>query len=32
MLESPAPTQLTVTMVGTGLEAMFLGVLLPSGS
>jgi hypothetical protein len=32
MLESPAPTQLTVTMVGTGLEAMFLGILLPSGS
>jgi prepilin-type N-terminal cleavage/methylation domain-containing protein len=32
MLESPAPSQLTVTMVGTGLEAMFLGVLLPSGS
>jgi prepilin-type N-terminal cleavage/methylation domain-containing protein len=32
MLESPAPTQLTVTLVGTGLEAMFLGVLLPSGS
>ncbi len=32
MLQSPAPTQLTVTMVGTGLEAMFIGVLLPSGS
>jgi hypothetical protein len=32
MLESPSPTSLTVTMVGTGLEAMFLGILLPSGS
>ena len=30
MLESPAPTSLNVTMVGTGLEAMFMGILLPS--
>jgi prepilin-type N-terminal cleavage/methylation domain-containing protein len=29
MLEAAAPTQLTVQMVGTGLEAMFMGVLLP---
>ena len=29
MLEAPAPTKLTVTMVGAGLQAMFLGVLLP---
>jgi hypothetical protein len=30
MLVAPAPTTLTVTLVGTGLEAMFLGILLPS--
>jgi prepilin-type N-terminal cleavage/methylation domain-containing protein len=29
MLEASAPTSLTVTLQGTGLEAMFLGVLLP---
>ena len=29
MLEAAAPTKLTVQMVGTGLEAMFMGVLLP---
>lgn len=29
MLEAPAPTSLSVHMVGTGLEAMFMGVLLP---
>jgi prepilin-type N-terminal cleavage/methylation domain-containing protein len=29
MLEAAAPTTLTVQMVGTGLEAMFMGVLLP---
>lgn len=29
MLEAPAPTRLSVQMVGTGLEAMFMGVLLP---
>jgi hypothetical protein len=29
MLEAPSPTGLTVTMVGTGLEGMFLGVMLP---
>jgi prepilin-type N-terminal cleavage/methylation domain-containing protein len=29
MLEASAPTSLTVVMVGTGLEAMFLGLLLP---
>ena len=29
MLKAAAPTTLTVTMVGTGLEAIFLGVLLP---
>jgi hypothetical protein len=29
MLEAPAPTTLHVHMVGTGLEAMFMGVLLP---
>ncbi|MGP8066086.1 MAG: type II secretion system protein [Acidimicrobiales bacterium] len=29
MLEASAPTSLTVTLKGTGLEAMFLGVLLP---
>jgi len=29
MVEAAAPTTLTVTMVGTGLEAIFLGVLLP---
>ncbi len=28
MLEARTPTTLTVTMVGTGLEAMFLGLLL----
>jgi prepilin-type N-terminal cleavage/methylation domain-containing protein len=30
MLEAAAPTSLTVTMKGNGLEAVFLGVLLPS--
>ncbi len=29
MLEAPAPTSLTVTMKGAGLQAIFLGVLLP---
>jgi prepilin-type N-terminal cleavage/methylation domain-containing protein len=29
MLEAPHPAGLTVTMVGTGLEGMFLGVMLP---
>jgi hypothetical protein len=29
MLEASAPASLTVTMVGTGLQAMFLGLLLP---
>ncbi|MGP8162399.1 MAG: beta strand repeat-containing protein [Acidimicrobiales bacterium] len=29
MLEAPAPTTLTVTLNGAGLEAIFLGVLLP---
>jgi type II secretory pathway pseudopilin PulG len=29
MLEASAPTSLTVTLKGEGLEAMFLGVLLP---
>jgi prepilin-type N-terminal cleavage/methylation domain-containing protein len=29
MLEAAAPTKLSVQMVGTGLEAMFMGVLLP---
>ena len=29
MVEAPAPTQLQVTMYGSGLEAMFLGLLLP---
>lgn len=29
MLDAPAPTKLTVNLVGTGLEALFLGVLLP---
>jgi hypothetical protein len=32
MLEAPSPQSLTVTMIGTGLEAMFLGVLLPYSS
>jgi prepilin-type N-terminal cleavage/methylation domain-containing protein len=30
MLEATTPTSLTVTLVGTGRQAMFLGVLLPS--
>ena len=30
MLSAPAPTELSVNMVGTGLEAIFVGVLLPS--
>jgi prepilin-type N-terminal cleavage/methylation domain-containing protein len=30
MISAPAPTSLTDTMVGTGLEAMFIGILLPS--
>jgi prepilin-type N-terminal cleavage/methylation domain-containing protein len=29
MLEAPAPSSLSVTMVGSGLEAMFIGLLLP---
>lgn len=29
MLEASAPTSLTVTLVGTGLQACFVGVLLP---
>jgi hypothetical protein len=29
MLEAPAPTTLTADMVGTGLQAIFVGVLLP---
>ena len=29
MLEAQAPTSLTVTMKGAGLEAVFVGVLLP---
>jgi prepilin-type N-terminal cleavage/methylation domain-containing protein len=29
MLQAPAPTTMTVQMVGGGLEAMFLGMLLP---
>ena len=29
MLQAKTPSQLTVTLVGTGLQAMFLGVLLP---
>jgi hypothetical protein len=29
MLEASAPNSLTARMVGTGLEAMFMGVLLP---
>ena len=29
MLEATTPSSLTVTLVGTGLQAMFLGVLLP---
>jgi len=29
MIEAPTPSSLTVTMYGTGLEAMFLGVQLP---
>jgi hypothetical protein len=32
MLQAPAPTTLTVTMVGAGLEAVFLGLLLPGAS
>lgn len=28
MLEAPEPTNLTVNMVGTGLQAIFLGFLL----
>jgi hypothetical protein len=30
MLEAPAPTTLTDTLVGTGLEGVFIGLLLPS--
>jgi hypothetical protein len=32
MLQAPAPTFLTVNMVGAGLEAVFLGLLLPGAS
>ena len=30
MISAPAPSSLTTYMVGTGLEAMFMGILLPS--
>jgi hypothetical protein len=30
MLEAPAPTTLTDTLVGSGLEGVFIGLLLPS--
>ena len=30
MLSAPAPTSLTANLVGTGLEAIFMGILLPS--
>jgi Surface adhesin CshA non-repetitive domain 2 len=30
MLAAPSPTQFSVNMVGTGLQAVFVGVLLPS--
>lgn len=30
MLSAPAPTSLTTTMHGSGLEAMFIGILLPA--
>ncbi len=30
MISAPAPTSLTVNLVGTGLEAMFMGILLSS--
>ena len=30
MLTAPAPSSLTANLVGTGLEAIFLGILLPS--
>jgi len=29
MLQATAPTRLTATLQGTGLQGMFLGVLLP---
>jgi prepilin-type N-terminal cleavage/methylation domain-containing protein len=32
MLEAPAPTTLTDTLVGGGLEGVFIGLLIPSGS
>jgi prepilin-type N-terminal cleavage/methylation domain-containing protein len=32
ILEAPTPTTLTATMVGTGLEGMFIGLLLPSAA
>jgi prepilin-type N-terminal cleavage/methylation domain-containing protein len=32
MIEAPAPNTLTATMIGTGLEGMFIGLLLPSSS
>jgi hypothetical protein len=32
MLQAPEPTTLTVNMVGQGLEAVFLGLLLPGAS
>jgi prepilin-type N-terminal cleavage/methylation domain-containing protein len=32
MLEALTPSTLNVTMVGSGLEAMFMGILLPSAS
>jgi prepilin-type N-terminal cleavage/methylation domain-containing protein len=32
MLQAPKPTTLTVTMVGAGLEAVFLGLLLPGAA
>ena len=30
MLSAPAPSSLTANLVGTGLEAIFMGILLPS--
>jgi hypothetical protein len=32
MLEAPAPSTLTDTLVGGGLEGVFIGLLIPSGS
>jgi hypothetical protein len=30
MLSAPSPNSLTANLVGTGLEAIFMGILLPS--